>query len=232
MKKQINHREQISHKYLVLRNAGLFIIISAFVMLGCGRESAGSWLSIYNGTPANDKWPSAVALLRDGSTFCSGSLVHPRVVITAAHCLENINRAMLKYYEVRTGFGGPYSSKDENHYGIQDYNYIKDFRLAQEFSATQFNRDVGYVLLMEPISDVEITPLLLDLDEKEQALKIGNSITLVGFGANEKGHIGSKLETQNIIYSFEKNIEVEVGPDGELEQGACRGDSGGQQLLQ
>lgn len=67
----------------------------AALSLGCAEGEVGSWEdlgpstdSIINGA-AYDGDPATVYLMTDGRFMCTGSLIAPRVVLTARHCIDN-----------------------------------------------------------------------------------------------------------------------------------------------
>lgn len=66
------------------------LAILSFAAVSCGQNSGDSSVKIYGGaeSPAN-AWPSTVGITTNSDLFCSGTAIHPRVVITAAHCLQH-----------------------------------------------------------------------------------------------------------------------------------------------
>lgn len=190
------------------------------VLAGCGPGEcpltpALDEQAIWNGTPTED-YPAVGALTADGGAFCTGTLVDPTTVLTAAHCVDYIadSNADLQFY---TGAGGVGTLPDgieitgaESH---EDWNDV--------------NGDIGVVYLAEAS---EVTPLYVNLEEMEASTWEGRRVTLVGYGITGDGETdsGEKLETEVAIYAFDEDVffHYTAGTN------ACFGDSGGPALYE
>ena len=117
-------------------------------------------------------YPAAVAMLRFGFPHCTGSLVHPRVVLYAAHCLG-------EFFEdpaTEVGFGEDADNLDRI--------VPVDFCMANPGydGAPGFEgEDVAFCVLAEPVDDVPIVPPLMGCEVEQ--LQPGGQVTIVGFGA-------------------------------------------------
>lgn len=167
---------------------------------------------IYGGTqvPAC-AWPSAVSF-----GFCSGNLIHPRVILSAAHCnLEN--RARHAHF---SGLHQEGTRKVE----------IKYCRSNPEFQG-RFGQgtDWAYCVLKEPVNDIPFVPVLSECEfEYWQSYALEDQAVLVGFGRDESGTGGKKRAVQVPVHALDNN-EVKVGGDGKA---GCFGDSGGPAFIQ
>lgn len=61
-----------------------------------------SW-PVVGGAPSVEPWPAVVALLRDDALRCTGTLIAPDAVLTAAHCAEDVDQAVIGALDWTTG---------------------------------------------------------------------------------------------------------------------------------
>ena len=168
-------------------------------------EDDGS--AIYGGTTVPVcGWPSTVEL--GGS--CTGTLVHPQVVIYAAHC------------------GASYS---KIYFGE---NYQQPAKTVTPSSCKVFpggnpgsGNDFAVCKLSAPVTGVPITPILMGCETN--ILKQGQAVTLVGFGNADNGPYGIKRHVTTTINGIDGNNEISIGGNG---KDTCQGDSGGPAFVQ
>lgn len=159
---------------------------------------------IYGGTDvASCGWPTTVSL--GGS--CTGTLVHERVVIYAAHCGSS-------YSSVRFGEsinGGPGRSVPTQQCKIYPGGEPGE------------GNDFAYCTLAQPVTDVPLVPVLMGC-EAEDYLVPGQAVTVVGFGNANTGPYGIKRQVTTTINSITADDEAYIGGGG---KDSCQGDSGG-----
>lgn len=198
------------------------------VSAGCGSEPTGGSpiepppvARINNGQPAAScQWPSTVALL-NGSPFCSGTLIHPRVVLTAAHCIASQSPSAI-------GFG-------EDGFSPVRTVGVESCQMHPEYDRG-LDIDLALCTLTDPVADVQPVPILLGceqdvLQRPDPDIRIagfGNTQTTFlnwewyeGFGLGPKRHVGQSV--------FEiREAEQEIDLEGvNVMSGGCHGDSGG-----
>jgi hypothetical protein len=168
---------------------------------------------IVGGAPAAEcSWPSAVL-----AAGCSGVLVHPRVVVTAAHCIpEGITRVDFGESLSRLAGSVPVSGCIAH----PSYDGNTD--------------DIGFCLLAEDVNDVPVVPLMAPCEAS--ALSAGAQVIEVGFGQDEAvtgpdDGFGTKRWIAGVIVSVADGrgqIDVTTG----TQDGEYYGDSGGPLFFQ
>jgi hypothetical protein len=152
------------------------------------------------------QWPTAVTI-----HTCTATLVHPKVVTLAAHCLEGVD------FPNEVLFGED-ESRPARRVPVETCKAYPDFVLGRS--------DIAYCTLASEVLDVPATPIIMGCET--DYLKTGNSLTLVGFGhtsAKEGGTTGQKRWAEVTIRragSTGQSIEVGMGTAT-----SCAGDSGG-----
>ncbi len=168
--------------------------------------------SIYGGMASSYcAWPTAI-YLDFGFGACSGTLVHPDIVITAAHCPDTPagKSATVRFGEAQ---GGGERAIAATCYSNPGY--------TGGVGAT----DYAYCRLSQSVTDVPIVPAAFGCDTS--ALTIGREVVIVGFGESDNGGSGSKREVTTTINAI--GDTAFIGGDG---KDACFGDSGGPVYIQ
>jgi hypothetical protein len=176
-------------------------------------------LPIYGGepTPAGE-WPAVVAVRTN--KLCTGTLVAPDLVLTAAHCFDPDPVGGVQIYVGDSLSAGQVILSDS-------WGRHPDFCLPSDCGEDIY--DFAYVRLPAPLDIEPIVPIT-DQAEYSQAMQIGAPLWFVGFGADEEGVVGFKLQVLASLTSFnESGREFRAGGEG---KDTCNGDSGGPALVQ
>lgn len=195
------------------------MVVCWAVLLGSGLAGEPDVDPIVGGDLVEDgEFDDVVELELPDEHLCSGVVVTPRVVLTAAHCISDLRAA--DSVRVRYGpressnpaievveFGAhPDYDRDPHHEDLHDYGYV--------VLPTDFVLPGGYVA---PITTQ---------DEWDDAMVAGREVTIVGYGDDGTNYgTGVKRKVTTTIRRFsEEGLEFFAGGE---QQDSCGGDSGG-----
>ncbi|MCH9682918.1 MAG: trypsin-like serine protease [Deltaproteobacteria bacterium] len=182
---------------------------------------------IIGGFPtAVDEFDAVVALRTDGGRLCSGTVVAPQLVLTAAHCFADLREDT----SITVHFGRDTSGMTM---------VSTDFAIHNQYCdpCTEETYDFAYVVLPEVYvpTDGYIVPIT-NQAEWNETMRVGNVVRLVGFGTDDPSgqSLGTgpqpKRQVTTTIDRFTR-LGFEFFAGG-FNRDTCSGDSGGPAITQ
>lgn len=171
---------------------------------------------VVNGAPSETcAWPTTVNV-----GGCTGTLVHPKLVIYAAHCGRRARA-------IQFGEKKPFARSVK-------VDYCKTYPGGGQPEKGGDHKDYAFCVLAEEVTDVPITPILYGCET--EAIKVGVEAVVAGFGATLHGKRDNGIQRE-VVTTIDRIDEeagkVSVGGAGEGKgKGSCFGDSGGPLFIQ
>lgn len=172
-------------------------------------------------------WPSVV-LLRGNGYLCTGNLIHPEIVATAAHCIEVMDP------DTKVYFGNTANTAQEKvpvDYCTSSPAFVSNGDGTIAFD--QVGNDWGFCKLAAPVTDVEPIPPIYGCEM--DLLQPGAEIVRVGFGketlaTNQFFKRWVQTSIVSIPFTGANGWPTQLS-EGGGGQGTCPGDSGGPSFI-
>ncbi|XP_038170063.1 kallikrein-4 [Arvicola amphibius] len=172
--------------------------------------------------PHSQPWQAAL-FSEDNLFFCSGVLVHPQWVLSAAHCIQDSYTVGLGLHSLE-GSQEPGSRMLEAHLSIQHPNY----------NDPPYANDLMLIKLNESVME---TNTIRRIPVASQCPTPGDTCLVSGWGRLRNGRLPSLLQCVNLSVVSEETCQQLYDPvyhlsmfcagGGQDRKDSCNGDSGG-----
>ena len=214
------------HRYMTpprLTCAAL-LLVTAACQVEPGDRVETSSQEITNGTPASaSQFPTVVAITNNG--LCTGTLVAPDLVMTAAHCVDPATLGLGSQAQVTAATDVHLDDLDLTAAPSGRVIAAADTRKIASFTQPG-SPDIGLIFLSEDVTDRDPSPIHWD-----PATLSGATVDIVGFGETETGAFGRLMfATDKPLVScagFGASDTDFICMNQQAGPGICSGDSGG-----
>ena len=245
-------RSNTAWRYAAVVFAALVLALAAVVpaMVRSAEAQTDRTPSVVGGSGVPDgKYPFMVSLQldRQGSSrsdehFCGGTLISPRHVLTAGHCIKEVPITQRNFRDLRVVVGAADLDDAGRTRGVARF---ADISVHPKYASTRaaLKYDAAVIRLDAPVDGVKTMTLARPGDDDLEAK--GQQATISGWGSTVAVAAGDPTPRVNYPDRM-REVRVPVGGDafyersygrgfvppimvgaGEKGEGACYGDSGG-----
>jgi len=215
------------------------LILAATATAAPNPKATGSVIGGHNATIA--EYPSLAFIEGVQATAgyaCTGTVVAPRVVLTAGHCVEDIESSSIVEPELIAVATGVSNLKKIQ---LTQVSKVERVLAYPGFDPTELHGDAGLLILTEPVA---APPIALATGADAALYEPGDQLTVAGWGIDNRntGHAPNQLQaatvpieeasrckegTRRFYPFFDPNRQVCALDSPHFHITTCHGDSGG-----
>jgi len=203
----------------------------------CGNPEVKQGRVIAGQNAKKGAWPWQVLMLHNGRPMCGGSLIAPRWVVTAAHCVSG-RESQTSSFTIRAGEHIFTTTQDGSHQDLRVSKIISH----PSYSGSNLNNDIALIQLKSPaMFNKYVKPVCIP--KQNQDVPVGTQCYITGWGkiqhpgnmhhTLQQGKIPvvsnsacANLNTRNFRIKITDQM-VCAGHGGKTRLSGCHGDSGG-----
>ncbi len=170
--------------------------------------SAGPVVRIIGGSTFSGL-PAVGALTENGQAFCTGTVIGPRKVVTAAHCLDGISAGSIRFT-----LGANVSQPTA-------VLRVASVQKHPSYDAYNIRNDIG-VLTLSQDAPVEPMPVVTAMDSSW----VGRDLFFVGYGVSN-GYTQTGAGIKRAVWMKISRVDATTFRYDEPKKNTCSGDSGG-----
>lgn len=200
-------------------------------------EAGGDAQAIVSGQPANSAQLFGTVYVEIGGGNCTGTLIAPTVVVTAAHCVALQPGYLVPPQQIRVGAGAldaAYAQASQI-YGVSavtahpQYTYLAAGFTNDPTGLGNMN-DIAVLVLSTPVQGMQPVPLLSMNNLDAQIVPGSTQLIISGYGLLQAGGYDNTM-LYIAATPYQRRTETEVLLGGLGAPDTCQGDSGGPAYL-